>query len=67
MSAAPIRPGRQVDIAYRIVVAQHHGAIAVRSTPGDTVVTVRLPIVGVDDTTGDTAAGAPGQAPLARP
>ena len=50
--------GLGLDITYRIVVVQHHGTITVRSTPGDTVVTVRLPIAG-DDTTGDTAAGAP--------
>jgi signal transduction histidine kinase len=39
--------GLGLDIAYRIVVAQHHGDITVRSAPGDTVFTVRLPIAGV--------------------
>jgi signal transduction histidine kinase len=42
--------GLGLDIAYRIVVAQHHGDITIRSSPGDTVFTVRLPIAGVDDT-----------------
>jgi signal transduction histidine kinase len=50
--------GLGLAITYRIVVAQHHRTIAVRSTPGDTVVTVRLPIAG-DDTMGDAGAGAP--------
>jgi len=36
--------GLGLDIAYRIVVAQHHGDITVRSEPGDTLFEVRLPI-----------------------
>jgi hypothetical protein len=40
------------------VVAQHHGDIAVRSAPGDTVFTVRLPIAGIAETTHDTTVGA---------
>jgi len=36
--------GLGLDIAYRIVVAQHHGDITVRSAPGDTLFEVRLPI-----------------------
>ncbi len=43
--------GLGLDIAYRIVVAQHHGDITVRSRPGDTLFEVRLPIGGADDTT----------------
>ena len=39
--------GLGLDIAYHIVVAQHHGDITMRSAPGDTVFTVRLPIAGV--------------------
>jgi signal transduction histidine kinase len=50
--------GLGLDIAYRIVVTQHHGDIALRSTPGDTMFTVRLPITGVDDTTRGTPASA---------
>ena len=46
--------GLGLDIAYRIVVAQHHGDITVRSAPGDTVFSVRLPIAGVAETTRDT-------------
>src|SRR5437764_7550517 len=34
--------GLGLDIAYRIVVAQHHGAIAVQSEPGNTLFEVRL-------------------------
>jgi signal transduction histidine kinase len=45
--------GLGLDIAYRIVVSQHHGDLALRSSPGDTVFTVRLPITGVDVVTRD--------------
>jgi len=50
--------GLGLDIAYRIVVAQHHGDIATRSVPGDTVFTVRLPIAGLDETIRDGTVGA---------
>ena len=40
--------GLGLDIAYRIVVAQHHGAIAVQSEPGHTLFEVRLPYVVSD-------------------
>jgi signal transduction histidine kinase len=50
--------GLGLDIAYRIVVAQHHGDIAVRSARGDTVFTVRLPIADIAETTHDTTVGA---------
>jgi signal transduction histidine kinase len=50
--------GLGLDIAYRIVVAQHHGDITVRSARGDTVFTVRLPIAGIAETTHDTTGGA---------
>lgn len=36
--------GLGLDIAYRIVVGGHHGAISVSSSPGDTRFQVRLPI-----------------------
>ncbi len=45
--------GLGLDIAYRIVVTQHHGEITLRSTPGETVFTVRLPIYGADGATAD--------------
>ena len=35
--------GLGLDIAYRIVVTEHQGDISLRSAPGDTVFTVRLP------------------------
>jgi signal transduction histidine kinase len=54
--------GLGLDIAYRIVVTQHHGDIVLRSTPGDTVFTVRLPIAGAADTTRDAPFGAPAEA-----
>jgi signal transduction histidine kinase len=38
--------GLGLDIAYRIVAAQHRGDISVRSAPGDTLFTVRLPVAG---------------------
>jgi signal transduction histidine kinase len=41
--------GLGLDIAYRIIVTQHHGDITLRSTPGATVFTVRLPLTGLDD------------------
>jgi signal transduction histidine kinase len=50
--------GLGLDIAYRIVVRQHHGDITVRSTPGATVFTVRLPVTGPDDRRGDVTVGA---------
>ena len=50
--------GLGLDIAYRIVVAQHHGDITLRSHPGDTVFTVRLPIMSPDDRTSKASAGA---------
>jgi len=49
--------GLGLDIAYRIVVTQHHGDITLRSTPGATVFTVRLPMTGPDDTTSDVTVG----------
>ncbi|HEX6507517.1 MAG TPA: ATP-binding protein [Chloroflexota bacterium] len=52
--------GLGLDITYRIVVTQHHGDITARSTPGDTVFSVRLPITDVDDTTRDATVGANG-------
>jgi signal transduction histidine kinase len=55
--------GLGLDIAYRIVVTQHHGDISLRSTPGDTVFTVRLPIAGVGDMTRDATIGVPVEAP----
>jgi signal transduction histidine kinase len=36
--------GLGLDISHRIVVARHHGEIAVASRPGETRFTVRLPI-----------------------
>ncbi len=42
--------GLGLDIVYRIVVTQHYGDITLRSTPGDTIFTVRLPIERPDDT-----------------
>lgn len=38
--------GLGLDIVYRIVVTEHQGDITLRSAPGDTVFTVRLPIAG---------------------
>ena len=49
--------GLGLDIIYRIVVMQHHGDITLRSTPGDTVFTVRLPMTGPDDRTNDVTDG----------
>jgi signal transduction histidine kinase len=40
--------GLGLDIAYRIVAVEHHGDISLRSSPGDTVFTVRLPLDGLD-------------------
>ena len=54
--------GLGLDIAYRMVVTQHHGDITLRSTQGDTVFTVRLPITGLDDMTRDATAGAGAEA-----
>jgi signal transduction histidine kinase len=54
--------GLGLDIAYRIVVAQHRGDITVRSSPGDTVFMVRLPMAGLDDMTRDLTVGARAQA-----
>jgi signal transduction histidine kinase len=50
--------GLGLDIAYRIVVSQHRGDITLRSAPGDTVFTVRLPITRADDVTRDATIGA---------
>jgi signal transduction histidine kinase len=50
--------GLGLDIAYRIVVTQHHGDITLRSMPGDTTFTVRLPIAGVDNLVADVTIGA---------
>jgi signal transduction histidine kinase len=36
--------GLGLDISRRIVVDRHHGEIAIASVPGDTVLTVRLPL-----------------------
>jgi signal transduction histidine kinase len=36
--------GLGLDIARRIVAERHHGSISIASEPGDTVVTVRLPL-----------------------
>jgi signal transduction histidine kinase len=36
--------GLGLDISWRIVVNKHHGDLSVRSEPGDTVFTVRLPL-----------------------
>jgi signal transduction histidine kinase len=55
--------GLGLDIAYRIVVTQHHGDITLRSTPGDTVFTVRLPIAGAGDTPRNATFGVPVEAP----
>ena len=38
--------GLGLDIAHRIVVERHGGAISIDSTPGRTVVQVRLPLAG---------------------
>jgi signal transduction histidine kinase len=37
--------GLGLDIVYRIVAVEHQGDITVRSSPGDTVFTVRLPVL----------------------
>jgi signal transduction histidine kinase len=50
--------GLGLDIAYRIVVTQHHGDITLHSMPGDTTFTVRLPIAGVDNLVADVTIGA---------
>ena len=39
--------GMGLDISYNIVVYKHHGDIQVRSEPGKTVFTVRLPVEGL--------------------
>ena len=36
--------GLGLDISRRIIVDRHHGAVAIDSVPGDTVLTVRLPL-----------------------
>ena len=36
--------GLGLDISYRIIVARHHGDIAVHSAPGDTLFQVRIPL-----------------------
>jgi signal transduction histidine kinase len=36
--------GLGLDIARRIVVEEHHGAIDIDSRPGETVLRVRLPL-----------------------
>ncbi len=36
--------GLGLDISYRIIVAHHHGDIAVQSTPGNTRFAVRIPL-----------------------
>ncbi len=38
--------GLGLDIAHRIVVERHGGAISIDSAPGRTVVQVRLPLAG---------------------
>ena len=37
--------GLGLDISWRIVVNRHHGDLRVRSRPGETAFTVRLPLV----------------------
>jgi signal transduction histidine kinase len=41
--------GLGLDISWRIVVNKHHGDLSVRSTPGDTWFTVRLPLRGPEE------------------
>ena len=55
--------GLGLDIVYRIVVTQHYGDITLRSTPGDTMFTVRLPITRPDDSTPSVTFGARADAP----
>jgi signal transduction histidine kinase/predicted CoA-binding protein len=43
--------GLGLDISYRIVVHRHRGDLKVRSHPGETTFTVRLPISAPDDST----------------
>jgi signal transduction histidine kinase len=38
--------GLGLDIAWRVVVNQHHGDLSVTSVPGDTRFVVRLPLDG---------------------
>ncbi len=38
--------GLGLDVAHKIVVKRHGGDLSVRSRPGETVFTVRLPVVG---------------------
>ncbi len=42
--------GLGLDISWRIVVNKHHGDLSVRSVPGDTVFTVRLPLRAPEET-----------------
>jgi signal transduction histidine kinase len=48
--------GLGLDISWRIVVTRHHGDLRVRSRPGETVFTVRLPLMPQADVTGDGTA-----------
>ena len=41
--------GLGLDISWRIVVNKHHGDISVRSVPGNTVFTVKLPIISREE------------------
>jgi signal transduction histidine kinase len=50
--------GLGLDISWRIVVTRHHGDLRVRSRPGETVFTVRLPLTPQADVTGDDTAEA---------
>jgi signal transduction histidine kinase len=45
--------GLGLDIAYRIIVTQHHGDIKLLCTPGETVFKVRLPVNEQDSTMAD--------------
>ena len=36
--------GLGLDIARRIIVERHHGTISIESEPGDTVITVTIPV-----------------------
>jgi signal transduction histidine kinase len=51
--------GLGLDIAYRIVVGEHRGEMTVRSAPGDTVFTVRLPITGPDNQADESQTSVP--------
>jgi signal transduction histidine kinase len=50
--------GLGLHLSYRIVTQRHHGSITARSRPGETRMTVRLPLAGADPSCA-APAGAP--------